>query len=224
MLFELLAAGGEIGAPLGVSDRRELLLDALQRCSGSLGIALLQGRPGLVELGPDRGRRLHRAGVVAIERLSHAPQAVTGLRGLGDQAHCREGNHHHGGSCGDRAEHRITAADRPAAGADRRQRGVDVDQVTERLGIHLLAPSRQDASQLVVVVTRAVASSADHVQQRVVGLHRSQISGHLMRIPVGITATGEVVSTRHSDHPLSSQHAAQPTEGSVLRHPNRARS
>jgi hypothetical protein len=79
-LFEVTVTGGEIGATLGLADHRELLLDALQRCSGLVGFVVPQRRVGLVELGPDRGRRLHRAGVVAVEHVGYAPQVVTGLR------------------------------------------------------------------------------------------------------------------------------------------------
>jgi hypothetical protein len=92
-LLELTVAGGEIGATFGLADHRELVLDALQRCSGLVGFVLPQRRVGLVEFGPDRSRRLHRAGVVAVEHVGYAPQVVTGLRGLGDQAHRGQGDH-----------------------------------------------------------------------------------------------------------------------------------
>jgi hypothetical protein len=190
-------ARGEVGTTFTLTDRRELRLDALQRCPGAVRIALFQRRPGLVELGPYHGRRLHRAGVVVIEHLGHAPQGITRLRGFGDQAHRREGDYQHRRSHRDRAEQGIPATDRLAGRVDHLQGPGGVYQVTERLGMNLAAPRRQDARQFLISIVRCVPSLTDQVQQRVIGLYCGQINRHLMGILVGVASTGKLVSTRH---------------------------
>jgi hypothetical protein len=187
-LLELTMLGGEIGFTFGLGNYRELLSNAIERFFGPLGLIFLQCFLGLFQLGPDQGRSLHRAGVVGIEHLGHAPQVVAGLGGLGEQAHCGEGDHHDRRRSRDRAEYGATSAARPAGGADHRQGGVCVHQQPVRVGMHLTTPGRQDARQLpvnVADIARRAASTAEHVNQHIVGLDGSQISGHLRGIPVG---------------------------------------
>jgi hypothetical protein len=104
------------------------------------------------------------------------------------------------------------AADRMASrGPDHRHRGRGVHDLSDWLGMHLTAPFGQDPGQFVVSVAGNVLTSADHVQQCVIGLYRSEINRHLMRIAVGVTSAWTLVPTSHSDHPLGRQYPAQST-------------